>query len=100
MAKTDVYTLYPNGTFQISKVSPETHWPHHLRDTRNGLAYSLMQQPVFEQVQPQRFDTWEEFQVAGPPLPHTRPRKYMMITEAGRFFPKGLAHKICAPSSS
>ena len=89
-AKTDVYILHPNGTFRISKVSPENHWPHHLRDNKNGQAYSLMQRPVFEQVHPARFETWRDMLAAEPPLPHTRPRKYMMLTEAGRFFPKGL----------
>lgn len=90
MAKTDIYTLHPNGTFAISRVRPETHWPHHLRDTKNGQAHSLIQTPVLEQVQPARFDTWAEFMASGPPLPHIRPRKYMMFTEAGRFFPLGL----------
>tara|TARA_Y100000310_G_scaffold340407_1_gene436085 strand:+ start:3551 stop:3937 length:387 start_codon:yes stop_codon:yes gene_type:complete len=52
-----------------------------------------MQAPVFEQVQPQRFDSWREFEDAlddGPPWPADRPRKYMMFGEAGRFFPYGL----------
>ncbi len=49
-----------------------------------------MQNPVFEQVQPDGYETWGDFNAASPPEPASRARKRVMYVEAGRFWPYGL----------
>lgn len=88
MTKVVMEYLQANGRYRRGKADTETQWPNFLINHSDNQAHSLVESPVFPlERNPRRFNTWEEFLAATPPVVAHYPDKLLCVCEDQNIWP-------------